>query len=207
MRNIIRNILIIFSLLLLAGNSIYSQNFNTPNPEIPVYPRFHLNNNYLHKTQGASNAIIFTGAMVIMFATPTLVYKNKKAYFGLSRELSLVFGKTGELRVSAEYSFIFRRLPKHHFRAVLKYDILSKLNKTEWIFERDLISIGAGYFVDAEGSGIFPEVSAGFRMGGEGGYYFYPYIKLPHTFMTKKDKPDNTDFSLGIAVGFEPFFE
>ncbi len=205
MRNIIRNILIIFSLLLLAGNNIYSQNYNITNPGNTVHPGLHLNSNNLHKTGGAANTEILIVAFLVLAATPTLVYENKKFYFALSRELSFVFGRTGVFRISAECSYIFRRALKLHFRTALKYDILSKLTRDEWADERDFFSIGAGYFIDAEGSGFFPEISAGFRIGGDGSFYLYPGIKLRHTFMTKKDKPDITDFSLGMAIGFQPF--
>ena len=141
-----------------------------------------------------------------MFTTPTFIYEDKKVYFGLGRELSLAFGKKGEFRLSAEYTFIFRSALKHQFRTSLKYDILSNLNKTEWLSERELISLGAGYFIDEQGSGIFPEAAVGYRIGGDdGSIYLYPYLKLRHTFMTKKDKPDNTDFSLGMAIGLKPF--
>lgn len=205
MRNIIRNALIVFSLLFLFNSGIYSQNIITLNQNAPVTPLSNLKINYLHNTQGASDQAIFIGAIVIMFATPTLVYENKKIYFGLSRELSLAFGPIGEFRVSAEYSYIFRSELKHHFRASVKYDVLSKLTKDEWISERDFFSIGAGYFIDAEGNGIFPEISAGFRIGDNGGFYLYPELKLRHTFMTSKDKPDNTDLSLGMAIGYHLF--
>ncbi len=203
MSNIVRNILIIFLFIFLLSSIIYSQNISHPNLNTSVKLRFNIKDNYLHKTQGAADPAIFIGAIVVLFATPTLVYENKKIYFGLSRELSLAFGKIGEFRVSAEYSYIFRSELKHHFRASMKYDILSKLTRNEWFDERDFFSIGAGYFIDADGGGIFPEVAAGFRIGSDGGIYLYPAIKLRHTFMTKKDKPDNTDFSLGMIIGYQ----
>ena len=204
MKNIISNFLIVFSLFFLLS-SIYSQNMVTLNQNIPVTPHINLRNNYLHNTQGATDPMIFIGALLIVFATPTVVYENKKIYFGLSRELSLAFGPIGEFRVSAEYSYIFRSALKHHFRASVKYDILSNLSKGDWLDDRGFLSIGAGYFVDSEGSGIPAEISAGYRIGGEGSFYLYPAIKLRHTFMTKKDKPDNTDFSLGMAIGYHLF--
>lgn len=170
----------------------------------PFSLRNHQKNELIDKTQGASDAYVLIGALVILLAAPSIVYENKKVYFGLGRELSLAFGNFGEFRISAEYSFIFRRNLKHQFRTLLKYDILSGLNRGEWLSMREFISIGAGYFVDAEGSGIPAEISTGFRIG-EGSLYLYPCIKLRHTFMTKKEKPDITDFSLGMAFGFQPF--
>lgn len=169
------------------------------------------NGNQLHlksdKLSTGSNAdgYLIIGSIVVLTLTPTVIIENKKVYFGLGRELSLVFGKKGEFRISGEYTYVFRNELKSHIRASVKYDILSKLSIGEWIDEREFFSIGAGYFADTDGSGIFPEITAGFRIGGDTWLYLYPYIKARHTFMLKKDKPDNTDFSLGLAIGFKPF--
>lgn len=148
--------------------------------------------------------LIFTGAIVILVATPTLILENKKVYFGLSRELSLAFGKDAEFRVSAEYTFVFRRNLKHQFRTAVKYDILAELDRGEWFSTREYISIGAGYFLDEEGIGIPAEISAGIRVDEEN-WYLYPYAKLRHTFMTRKIKPDNSDISIGMGIGYQPF--
>jgi hypothetical protein len=197
MRNLIGKTLIIFSILLLFGNNIYPQSLSIPN--------LSLKNNYPHKSMSEVDEATFIAAFIIMVATPTVIYENKKVYFGLSRELSLLLGKKGELRMSADYTFVFRRDLKHQFRVILKYDILSKLSRGDWFDDRSFFSFGTGYFIDADGSGIPAEISAGFRIGEDSHFYLYPYIKLRHTFMTKKEKPDNTDFSLGLAIGFKPF--
>jgi len=186
--------------------SSYSQNLKLKEPGSSQNQLLNLNNNYLHKQTSSANLYYIIGTLIVLFTTPTFIYEDKKVYFGLGRELSLAFGRKGEFCLSAEYTFIFRSVLKHHFRASLKYDILSNLNITEWLSERELISIGAGYFIDEQGSGIFPEAAVGYRIGGDdGNIYLYPYLKLRHTIMTKKDKPDNTDFSIGMAVGFKPF--
>ena len=152
----------------------------------------------------ADDSYILIGTAVVLLVSPTFIIEDKKFYFGLSRELCLGFGKEGEFRISAEYTFIFRSNLKHHFRAALKYDILSELNRGAWLDTRSYVSIGAGYFLDAGGIGFSPELSAGIRIGADEGFNLYPYIKLRHTFMLKKEKPDNSDFSLGIAFGFHP---
>jgi len=198
-------IVFIFLLLILDNNNLFAQYFSTTvdysNPELKPKKQHSL---LYSKTQGEAATYIIIGALVVLLATPTVIYEDKKIYFGLGRELYLAFGKNGEFRISAEYTFIFRNRLKHHFRAAAKYDILSNLERSVWFDSRTFISIGAGYFIDAEGSGIFPEVSAGARIG-EGDFYLFPYIKIRHTFMTKKDKPDNTDLSLGMAIGLKLF--
>lgn len=189
-------------LILFTSFTLYAQNSFKLNPgaDAPF-----IKQNYLNKSQSSADQYIFIGSVVFLTLTPTVVFENKKFYFGLGRELSLVFGKHGEYRLSAEYTFVFRSSLNSQIRAVFKYDILSGLTHSEWIDQREFVSLGAGYFTDTRGSGISPEISAGFRIGSDGGTYIYPYAKLRHTFMLKKDKPDNTDFSLGLAFGFQLF--
>jgi hypothetical protein len=146
-----------------------------------------------------------TGSFILLSAVnPLLLYENKKVYFGISREVTMGFGKDGEYRISAEYSFIFRRNLKHHLRFSAKYDILTEVSKSDWLDTRYLISLGAGYFLDADGEGIFPEVTAGVRLW-EDKYIMIPYVKLRHTFMVTKNKPGNSDISLGMILGYRPF--
>jgi hypothetical protein len=191
---------IIILLLLLASGNLFSQtSLNIKDNSL------HPKKNYFSKTSGNADAYLFIGSIVVLTLTPTVVYDDKKFYFGLGRELSLAFGKHGEFRISGEYTYIFRSELKSYIRASFKYDILSKLSRGEWIDEREFISIGAGYFTNTKNSGIAPEVSAGFRIGADGGIYLYPYAKLRHTFILKKEIPDNTDFSIGLAIGFQPF--
>ena len=193
--------IIIFLLLLTSGN-LFSQ---TPLKINATNNSFRINRSGLSRTGSNADAYLFIGTIVVLTLTPTVVYENKKFYFGLGREFSLAFGKHGKFRISGEYTYIFRSALKSQIRAALKYDILSELNHSEWIDEREFVSIGAGYFTDTKNSGIAPEVSAGFRIGADGGIYLYPYAKLRHTFILRKEIPDNTDFSIGLAIGFQLF--
>ncbi len=204
MRNIFAELTIVLFLLLLVQNNVFSQRPLSKNSNEEAFSRLKSKDAYSKTILRADGACLFIGALIVLAATPTFVIESKKIYFGLSRELSLAFGKKGEFRISAEYSFIFRRNLKHQFRAILKYDMLSELHRGSWIDDRSFYSIGAGYFVNEEGIGIPAEISAGFRIG-EHTYYLYPYAKLRHTFMTRKSKPDNTDFSIGLAIGYQPF--
>jgi hypothetical protein len=194
--------IIIFFLLFLTSGNLFSQ---TPLQINAPINSFRINRGDLSRTGSNTDAYLFIGSIVVLTLTPTVVYGDKKFYFGLGRELSLAFGKRGEFRLSGEYTYVFRDNLKSQIRVAAKYDILSKLRHGEWIDEREFISIGAGYYTDTKNSGIAPEVSAGFRIGGDSSLLLYPYLKLRHTFMLKKDIPDNTDFSLGLAIGFKPF--
>lgn len=157
-----------------------------------------------HSSESTGGAIFLTAFVLVSAFNPIIMLEDKKIYGGLTREFTLGFGKHAEYRISAEYSFLFRTHYKHHLRLSAKYDILSKLSKTEWLDTRQVFSFGAGYFYDGDGSGIFPEFTAGVRIG-ESKYLLVPYVKLRHTFMLKKDKPDNSDFTVGMIIGIIPF--
>lgn len=159
----------------------------------------------MNKPNSDDDLLIAFNAFVLAIAiNPVLVYENKKFYFGLTREVTLGFGKIAQYRLSAEYSFIFRPNMNHNIRISAKYDLLSRLSKSTWFPSRDAFSIGTGFFWDAGGNGIFPEITAGYRFD-ESDIIIYPYAKLRHTFMLTKNKPDITDLSLGMILGFKPF--
>jgi hypothetical protein len=195
-----------FALFILLSVNIYSQN-------LPVAPKLKLHNektiiNDSIKVENGikpGNGFGFRLGALIFFSVlnPVVVFENKKIYLGTTRELTAGFGKYTKFRVSIEYSFIFRSFLKHHFRASAKYDIQLSRSKGEYFNDQTVVSLGAGYFADKEGSGIFPEVSIGFKIGEL--LLFYPHIKLRHTFMLQKTKPDITDFSIGAALGYRIF--
>ncbi|MCC7159098.1 MAG: hypothetical protein IT281_06145 [Ignavibacteria bacterium] len=144
------------------------------------------------------------GVLIIVSAlNPIVIYENKHIYVGTTRELTLGFGKYTKYRASVEYSFIFRSFLMHHFRASVKYDIQLHRSVGEYFDDQSVISIGGGYFADKEGSGVFPEVTAGYKIGEK--LLFFPYAKLRHTFMLQKNKPDITDFSIGAILGYRLF--
>lgn len=161
-----------------------------------------INSLFLKKPDGGSGyrlgAVIFISVL-----NPIVVFENKKFYIGTTRELTLGFGKYTKYRISIEYSFIFRSFLKHHFRVSAKYDIQLNRSRGEWFDDQTVISLGGGYFVDKEGSGIFPEITIGFKIGD--GLLFYPYAKARHTFMLQKNKHDITDFSVGAILGYRLF--
>jgi hypothetical protein len=142
--------------------------------------------------------------IVMMVVNPIVTYEDKRFDFGLTRELTLGFGKQGEYRVSAEYSYLFKDAYRHQLRISAKYDIMSHISRGDFISSRSVITFGAGYFIDGSGKGLFPEITAGYRIG-ESAIILYPYIKIRHTFMLTKDKPSITDFSCGAIFGCKLF--
>jgi len=54
---------------------------------------------------------------------------------------------------------------------------------------------------------VFPELTYGFSLRNDK-LLFYPHIKIRHTFMLSKAKPDITDISFGLIIGFaNPFID
>jgi len=145
----------------------------------------------------------------VYLLNPVVEYTSKKVYAGLTKEFSIGWGKLGEHRTSAEYSLIFGGNIRHYLRFSYKYDFLLApgIEPSHMLQGTSVISAGAGYFTDFNGEGIFPELTYGYSIRNHK-LLFYPHVKLRHTFMITKDKPDITDFSFGIILGIaNPFID
>jgi hypothetical protein len=203
-----------FVLLLFIANFIYSQDFNSFNDN---HNKFSLKkkgelqsvlsqvNIKSHKLSNSDNGSgIRIGALIVVCVlNPIILLENNKFYVGTTREFTVGFSKYTTFRLSAEYSFLFRDFDRHHLRLSAKYDFALNRSKGEFISDQTVISAGAGYFIDGNGKGIFPEITAGYKIGEQ--LLFFPYIKLRHTFMLTKNKPDNTDLSFGAIIGIRAF--
>jgi len=159
----------------------------------------------------ASSFLTVTGvfAAAVYLMNPIILLENKRLYAGITKEFSVGFGKLGEHRTAIEYSFIFAGNIAHYVRLSYKYDILlnENIKPSHMIQGTTVISLGAGWFTDFKGGGVFPEVSYGYSLRNHK-LLFFPYVKLRHTFMFKKDKSDITDFSFGIIFGIaNPFID
>lgn len=165
---------------------------------------------FLKRSKSTSVLPVSIAAAAIFYViNPILLYENKRLFAGFTKEFSLGFGKLGQHRLGTEYSFILGGNIKHHLRLSYKYDVLLKENiKPSHTFQgTGVISIGAGYFTDFHGPGIFPEITYGYSIRNHK-LLFYPHVKLRHTFMIDKDNSDKTDFSFGIIFGIaNPFID
>ena len=145
----------------------------------------------------------------IYLLNPLVEYTDRKVYAGLTKEVSIGFGKLGEHRTAAEYSIIFGGNIRHYLRLSYKYDILlaDGIEPSHMLQGTSVISVGAGYFTDFKGKGIFPEITYGYSIRNHK-LLFYPHVKLRHTFMLTKDKPSITDISFGVILGIaNPFID
>ena len=167
-------------------------------------------NQFLKRSKSTSVLPVSIAAAAVFYViNPILLYENKRLFAGFTKEFSIGFGKLGQHRFGTEYSFILGGNVKHHFRFSYKYDVLLKENikPSHTLQGTGVISLGAGYFNDLHGPGIFPEITYGYSIRNHK-LLFYPHVKFRHTFMFDKDNSDKTDFSFGIIFGIaNPFID
>ncbi|HMQ79029.1 MAG TPA: hypothetical protein PKE39_01835 [Ignavibacteria bacterium] len=145
----------------------------------------------------------------IYLLNPMVEYTDRKVYAGLTKEVSVGFGKLGEHRTAFEYSMVFGGSIRHYIRLSYKYDILlaDGIEPSHMLQGTSVVSVGAGYFTDFKGKGIFPEITYGYSIRNHR-LLFYPHIKLRYTYMLTKDKPSITDLSFGVILGIaNPFLD
>ena len=194
--------LISCAVTVLCGNS-YSQ-FKDPYRNHLNYLKYHL-----ESTSSSFLPVSILAGSIFYLINPEIMYESRKLYAGITKELSIGFGKLGEHRLAFEYSLILGGNIRNHLRFSYKYDILLKkdIQPSHMIQGTGVISLGAGYFTDFSGKGIFPEITYGYSLRNHK-LLIYPHIKLRHTFMFGKEYPDKTDFSFGIIFGIaNPFID
>jgi hypothetical protein len=210
---------ITFLMLLLASNScIFSQLITDPDLRISS-GKLSLNSksrNTKHSKEfdlsSKTSAVlpVSIGVLTAVYLlNPIAEYTNRKVYAGLTKEVSIGWGKLGEHRTTAEYSMIFGGNIRNYLRFSYKYDILlaQGIQPSHMLQGTAVVSLGAGYFTDFNGEGIFPEITYGYSIRNHR-FLFYPHVKFRHTFMITKDKPDITDLSFGIILGIaNPFLD
>lgn len=190
--------MVIFLLAACYSNSFAQFNFDNANCF------------YNKESKSSSVLPISIGVLTAVYLlNPVVEYTSKKVYAGLTKEFSIGWGKLGEHRTSAEYSMIFGGNIRNYLRFSYKYDFLLApgIEPSHMLQGTSVISTGAGYFTDFNGEGIFPELTYGYSIRNHK-LLFYPHVKLRHTFMITKDKPDITDLSFGIILGIaNPFID
>lgn len=194
--------LISCAVIVLCSNS-YSQ-FKDPYRNHLNYLKYHL-----ESSSSSFLPVSIIAGSIFYLINPEIMYESRHLYMGITKEFSIGFGKLGEHRFAAEYSLILGGNIRNHLRFSYKYDILLKKNiqPSHMIQGTSVISLGAGYFTDFGGKGVFPEITYGYSLRNHK-LLIYPHIKLRHTFMFDKDKPGNTDFSFGIIFGIaNPFID
>ena len=196
-------------LSLLFASALYAQN------SIPLIENENGNplkhtKSYLSKSSSSSIPTLYIGvAAVFYLVNPILIYEDKRIYAGITKEISIGWGKFGEQRTAFEYSLILGGQIRHFIRFSYKYDFLlqSGIVPSHMLQGTSTLSVGGGYFTDFNGSGIFPELTYGYSIRNHK-LLFYPHVKIRHTFMVKKDKSDITDISAGLIIGFaNPFID
>lgn len=191
-------------ILLLTFSNIYSQ----VNPLLGQ-SNYILNNEAAITSPSPFTTISVGVGAILYLINPILLYEDRKIYAGITKELSVGFGKFGEHRAAFEYSFVFTGNISHHFRFSYKYDLLFKNNiePSHLLQSTFALSLGAGYFTNFTKHGVFPELTFGYALRNHK-ILIFPHIKIRHTFMFRKEDSDITDISFGIILGFaNPFID
>jgi hypothetical protein len=197
-------IIINIILLLFTCCNIYSQINPSVNQSISLLNK----ENATTSTSSFTTVSIGLGTILYLI-NPIILYENKKIYAGITKELSVGFGKFGEHRFAFEYSFVFAGNISHHIRFSYKYDLLlkEKIEPSHTLQGTGVLSLGAGYFTNFNKQGFFPELTYGYSIRNHK-ILIYPHIKIRHTFMFRKQDSDITDISFGIIFGFaNPFID
>lgn len=152
-------------------------------------------NSLKFKSSSSEGPIVFT-AIFLAIINPELVIENKKAYFGLTKELSV--GKYPYGRLAFEYTHVFRSYSRNHLRFSYNQDYIFP---THGDFIAFYLSGGVGYFTDTEHSGIFPQVSVGAIVPFPTPLFdgVMVYLKGRHTFVKGTENSNITDFSVGMS--------
>jgi hypothetical protein len=193
--------LISFAVLAFCGNS-YAQ-FKDSYRNRQKYLEYHK-----ESTTASFLPISIVAGSIFYLINPEIMYEKKKLYAGITKEFSVGFGKLGEHRLAAEYSLILGGNIRNHLRFSYKYDLLLKNIEPSYNVQgTGVVSFGAGYFTDFDSKGIYPEITYGYSLRNHK-LLIYPHVKLRHTFMFDRTKPDNTDLSFGIIFGIaNPFID
>jgi hypothetical protein len=153
----------------------------------------------LHERPSKAQLPVFIYAGIAFFLiNPEIVIENKKAYFGLTKEISTGYYPYG--RIAFEYTHIFRSYSQNHLR--LSYN-LDYFIPTQF-FVALMFSGGVGYFTDTKHNGIFPQASFGIciplPIAGTMITAVYPYLRARHTFVKGDENSNITDISLGMGL-------
>ena len=145
-------------------------------------------------TGGGALPFIF---YALLFINPMLVIEDKKAFFGLTKEVSVGYFPYG--RLAFEYSYIFRSYNTSHLRFSYNYDIILEAGN----FAAFILTPGAGYFTDTHNKGWFVQGSFGLILPAIFSAV-NPYFRYRHTFIQDKlpGKTDIDDISLGMGFMF-----
>lgn len=201
-----------FIMLFIALNSYSQVNLQQNFSLTKIKLKNSAENKKLPELSGKTSTVLPVSIGVltaIYLLNPLVEYTDRKVYAGLTKEVSIGFGKLGEHRTAAEYSMIFGGNIRHYLRLSYKYDILlaDGIEPSHMLQGTSVVSVGAGYFTDFKGKGIFPEITYGYSIRNHK-LLFYPHVKLRHTFMLTKDKPSITDISFGVILGIaNPFID
>ena len=153
-------------------------------------------NSLIYKNSSVANTgntIILSSLLII---TPTLILDDSKAYFGLSKELSI--GKFPFGRAEFDYTYIFRSERNNALHLSYNLDI-PFFGSQSSIF---MVSPGAGYYTDFTREGFFGQLAIGLfaTTGFSNAIAIHPNLKFRKIFK-RENYPGSFEISLGVGFG------
>lgn len=186
---------VLILMVFICTGSIYSQNLKLSDLEIKKNER----NINIIPTEKAETEL-FKPIMLLWPLNPSVVVENKKVYFALTKEISVmlprVLGKVG-----FEYSYVFRADRNNHLRVFADYFYPIEAGD----FAVVIFNIGGGYFTDTKKSGLFPQLSMSILAPMSDYFAINLYVKARQTFMLKKEESNIFDGSFGIGLVLLPW--
>lgn len=182
-------------MIFICTGSLYSQNLKLSDLEIKKSER----NIQLIPTKKAETEL-FKPIMLLWPLNPSVVVENKKVYFALTKELSIILpGVVG--KIGFEYSYVFRAERNNHLRVFADYFYPIEAGD----FAVVIFNIGGGYFTDTKKNGLFPQFSMSILAPLTDFFAINLYVKARETFMLKKEEANIFDSSFGIGVVMLPW--
>lgn len=166
--------------------------------QLPLFSQLTVNEGslYNHGSKTDAGNTLLLGSILVV--TPTLILEDGKAYFGLSKALSL--GKYPYGRAELDYTYIFRseRTNALHISYNLDIPTNGKFNDPSLFF----ISPGGGYYTDFTRIGYFAQLAFGLwaGVGFADLLSIHPNIKARKIFM-QDGQPGVFELSLGVGFG------
>lgn len=204
-------VVIFLCVLFIDSDRAFSDNIKIENDDVQSYYLLGDDSTKTPRRRGINPFIPVSIGVASFFylLNPIILYENDKIALGITKEISVGFGNTGEHRFAFEYSYIFRENYSSHFRLSYKYDyfLTSSIKPSHILQGTGVLSLGAGYFNGITYHGIFPEITYGYSIRNHK-LLIYPHTKLRFTYIFEKGKSNITDFSFGVMVGFaNPFID
>lgn len=187
--------ILLLSLIFICTGYLYSQNFKFSGLEQKI------KNEYKQIIPSEkSETELYKPIMLLWPLNPSIVVENKKAYFALTKEISVILPRALG-KIGFEYSYVFREERNNHLRVFADYFYPIEAGD----FAAVLVNIGGGYFTDTKKNGLFPQISVSILAPMSDYFAINLYAKARETFMLNKEEANIFDGSFGVGLVLLPW--